>query len=143
MQLTKMSLSILIRILLIFVALFLFFKGEEPKILDLISLLVNSPSPNCECGSETTDKEASMSRRKQVYFQKTKEIKLEKENLLYALNNKPIQVDESFTFDLNGHTNYVNVFLWTVNHLNKGARKRNLLLGYVSANGGHHHLVSL
>lgn len=114
------------------------FKGDDITVLDLMSLLVNSNTPNCESQTTTTstsendDKKTNTTMRKNFYFKKSKEIRLEKENLLYSFNNKPIAVNETYGFDLNANTNYLNMFLWTVQFLNKGTRKRNLLLGYVS-----------
>lgn len=99
--------------------------NEDVKTLDLIRLLTNSTGANCEPHGQEA-------KRSGVYFKRTSEIKLEKENLLYSFNNKPVNIDETYTFELNGNTNYLNMFLWTVQFLSKGTRKRNLLLGYVS-----------
>lgn len=109
-------------------------KGDEITCLDLVSLLVNSNTSNCESqSSDSTDsnREKCSNANRKRYFKGSKEIKLDKENLLYSTNNKPILVDESYTFDLNANTNYLNLFLWTIQYLNKGTKKKNLLLGYV------------
>lgn len=102
------------------------------RTLDLISMLTNSSTPNCESQNLSSDSPESSLSRSNYYFKRTKEIKLEKENLLLGFKNKPVPVDETYSFDLNSNTNYLNLFLWTVQVIGKGLRKKNLLLGYVS-----------
>jgi hypothetical protein len=66
-----------------------------------------------------------------LYFKKTHEIKLEKENF-FSFNSQPIQVDESFSFELNKETKFINIFLWTIQYSNKMTKMKNLLIGYIS-----------
>lgn len=85
---------------------------------------------NCSTNVKIEETSTGESERSKLYFKKTRDIKLDKENL-FSLNRQPIQVDESFKFDLNTNTKYLNVFMWTVQYLNKSTRKKNLLIGYV------------
>ena len=115
--------------------------GEQLPNLDIISLLVNSESQsiNGENSSSANTTEATIGnedesntqKRSQFYFKKTREIKLEKENL-FAFNNQPVQIDETFAFDLNTKTAFLNIFLWTIQYTNKMTKMKNLLVGYIS-----------
>ena len=51
---------------------------------------------------------------------------------MLSFNNCATQIDESYVFDLNKKTKYLNIFLWTVQYLNKGVKLKNLLIGYIS-----------
>jgi hypothetical protein len=74
----------------------------------------------------------SCSQKYKRFFHKTRDIKLDKENLL-SINNviKPILIDEKFKFNLNSSRKYVNIFLWTVQYQHKMTKMKNLLVGYV------------
>ncbi len=85
----------------------------------MISLLTN----------ETLNEE-EMKNRIKYNYKTSKKIKLDKENLL-SYNNMPIQIDESYVFDLNSKTNYLNLFLWTNQYIAKTGKVKNLLIGYV------------
>lgn len=74
---------------------------------------------------------AENKQRAQYYFKKTRDIKVEKDNL-FSFNNSPIPIDETYTFDLNSSTNYLNIFLWTVQYTNKMTKMKNLLIGYIT-----------
>ena len=122
--------------------------------LDLISLLTNESSPNNETLEENTSEtlltgssvathesspnsstsNAHTHQRAESYFKRTRDIKLEKENLLSINNNvKPIPImEEKFSFELNKHTKFVNIFMWTVKYTPKAAKQSSLLIGYIT-----------
>jgi hypothetical protein len=91
-------------------------QNETPETLDLISLLTN-----------TYDKEELNVHR----LKKSSDIRVEKEKF-FSQDNTTVKVDESFTFEMNSSSKYLNMFLWTVQHTNKMSRMRNVLIGYVS-----------
>ena len=104
--------------------------------LDLISLLTN-PNTSTELnGGENditltnSDIDNNFDRNKSCY-KKTRLIKLDKENL-FSFNNCVTQIDEAYTFDLNKKTKYLNIFLWTVQYMNKMTKMKNLLIGYIT-----------
>lgn len=88
--------------------------------LDLINLLTDKASSPEE-----------LVKRNECYFKKSKDIKLEKENLI-SFNNIPIQMNETYSFDLNENTDYLNIFLWTIQYTNKMSKMKHMLIGYVS-----------
>ena len=98
-----------------------------------MSLLSDSNSEAEELNISNPDEsETKNSVRKENYFKKTRDIKVEKENLL-SINNvvKRILVEENFKFSLNSNTKFVNIFLWSVQYQQKMTKMKNLLLGYV------------
>jgi hypothetical protein len=64
-------------------------------------------------------------------YNKTSIIKVNKE---FIIQNKPITIDQTFMFDLNENTKFINIFLWTVagQFSNKISKIRNLLIGYIT-----------
>lgn len=118
--------------------------GEQLPDLDIINLLTNSQTedskeidptqssePNVASNNNTIPGEDSNVRRNQLYFKKTREIKLEKENF-FSFNSQPIQVEENFSFELNKKKKFINIFLWTIQYSNKMTKMKNLLVGYIS-----------
>jgi len=95
-------------------------KNEKVIDLDLISLLTDR-TPSLE----------EAQKRNEFYLKKTRDIKLEKENL-FAFNSLPIPVEETYAFDLNEDSKYLNIFLWTSQYTNKMSKVKPLLIGYVS-----------
>ncbi|CAF0799003.1 unnamed protein product [Brachionus calyciflorus] len=90
---------------------------EQLNTLDLMALLTDSDSEN--------DQDSR--------FQKTRDIKLEKENLFSLQKNRlPIPIDDIYKFNLSRRTKYLNTFLWTVQYSQKSSKKKNLLIGYIS-----------
>lgn len=87
--------------------------------MDLLSLLTN----------ETDEKVKK--HRKEFSYKKSKSIKLERENVL-SFDNIPIDIDETYTFELDEDTKYLNMFLWTNQYLNKMTKMKSILIGYVS-----------
>jgi len=69
--------------------------------------------------------------RKKSYFKITKPLKVERENVL-SFDNVPISIDESYHFELNENTKYLNMFLWTNQFTSKMTKVKSLLIGYVS-----------
>lgn len=75
--------------------------------------------------------EVAKKRRTKYYYKKTNQIKLERKNIL-SFDNIPIDVDETYTFNLANGTKHLNIFLWTTQYLNKMTRMKNILIGYIS-----------
>lgn len=92
--------------------------GEELD-LDIMSLLMNQTNEN------------EKKRRTKYYYKRTKQIRLDRENVI-SFDNIPIDIDDSYTFDLNSNTKFLNVFLWTTQYLHKMTKVKNLLIGYIS-----------
>ena len=96
----------------------IFFKGED-LVLDLLSLLTNESN------------EELKKSREEKYYKITRPIKVERENVL-SFDNVPISIDESYDFELNKNTKYLNMFLWTNQFTGKMTKVKSLLIGYVS-----------
>lgn len=75
--------------------------------------------------------EVAKKRRTKYYYKKTNQIKLERQNIL-SFDNIPINVDETYSFNLADSTKHLNIFLWTTQYLNKMTRMKNILIGYIS-----------
>jgi len=93
--------------------------NEQLLGLDLINLLTDK---------QKSSESDSVQKRN---LKKTRDIKLEKENII-SYNNVPIQIEETYTFDLNSETKYLNIFLWTIQYTNKMSKMKNLLIGYIT-----------
>ncbi len=122
--------------------------------LDLISLLTNYSTLNNECSAGSADELDSIdtsedqdsasssltthtsasgpTKRSDQYFRKSRELKLDKENLFSMSFVKPIPVEETFSFDLNKNTKFLNMFMWTVQCQAKAGKQKNLLIGYIT-----------
>jgi hypothetical protein len=71
-------------------------------------------------------------KRLELFFRKSRELKLDKDHIFTASFVKPVPIEETFSFDLNKNTKSVNVFMWAIQQQAKAGKQKNLLVGYIT-----------